>query len=134
MAANTTPIFTLTPVIGVAAISTANTARDGTGTIGTVLTGGANGTRITRITVQATVTTTAGIVRLFIGNDAGTPVISLWREISISEVTGSATVLEYYYVLSLTGESALVLPANYTLRASTHKAEAFNVIAEGGNY
>jgi len=131
MAANTDPIFTLTPVIGVAAISTANTARDGTGTIGTVITGATYGTRITRITIQAIVTTTAGMIRLFI--DSGAP-ISLWKEIAVDAITGSASVEEFVYVLELPGERALILPAGYILMASTHNAEAFNVIAEGGDY
>lgn len=134
MAANTTPIFTLTPIVGAAAISTANTNRDGTGTIGTVITGGTEGTRISRITVKATVTTTAGMVRLYIGDDAGTPNIRLWREIVVTAITVAAATAGFVYVMNLTGESALILPPNYTLRASTHNAEAFNVFAEGGDY
>jgi len=134
MSANTSPIFTLTPKIGVVNISTANANRDGTGDIGTVITGGANGTRISRITIKAAVTTTAGTVRLYIGNDAGTPVISLWREVLVTAITASATVAAFEYSLSLLGEGALILPPNYTLRASTEKAESFNVVAEGGDY
>jgi hypothetical protein len=74
------------------------------------------------------------MVRLFIGDDAGTPVISLWKEIAVTAVTGGASLPEFSYTMALLGESALILPANYTLRASTHNAEAFNVIAEGGDY
>jgi len=134
MAANTAPIFTLTPVAGVAQISTANTNRDGSGTLGTVLTGATYGTRIHRITIKATVSTTAGMVRLFIGDDAGTPNIYLWREIPVTAITVSATAAGFSYILSLQGEAALILPAGYTLRASTHNAETFNVVAEGGTY
>lgn len=134
MPANTSPVFTLTPKIGMAAISTANTNRDGTGTIATVLTGGTYGTRISRIIIKATVTTTAGMVRLYIGDDAGTPNIRLWREIVVSAITVSASVAGFVYIMSLPGESALILPPNYTLRASTHNAEALNVVAEAGDY
>lgn len=134
MTANLNPIFTLTPKIGVALITTANTTRDGTGTMGTVITGGANGTRISRITIQSLGTNTDGVIRLYIGDDAGTPVISLWKEILAPATTGSVTVLEFSSSISLTGESALVLPSGYTLRASTHIAEPYNVIAEGGDY
>ena len=131
MAANVNPIFTLTPVIGIASISVANTNRDGTGTLGSVVTGGVNGTRITKITVQATVTTTAGMGRLFIysGETA-----YLWREVPVSATTGSDSVAEFVCTLELLGERALVLPSDYILKASTHNAEAFNVIAEGGDY
>ena len=131
MTANVEPIFALTPVIGTVEIHTANTARDGSGTIGTVLTGGANGTRVTRIIVQALVTTTAGVVRLFIDSGA---VIYLWKEILVAAITGSATVLEFVSVLNLLGELALVLPSGYILMASTHNAESFAIIAEGGDY
>jgi hypothetical protein len=131
MAVNTTPIFTLTANVGCVAISTANTNRDGTGTIGTVLTAGSYGTRITRITIQATVTTTAGMVRLYIYTGS---TYYLWREQPIAAVTPSATVKAENYTINLLGEEALVLPSGYSLRASTEKAENFNIIAEGGDF
>jgi hypothetical protein len=131
MAANVNPIFTLTPVIGCVEISTANTGRDGSGTLGTVITGSTNGTRVNRITIQAIETTTAGMIRLFINTGAA---ILLWKEIPVTAITGSATVIEYTYTLELLGERALNLPSGYSLDASTEVAESFNVIAEGGNY
>lgn len=134
MSANVDPIFTLIPVISSGSLSSANTARDGTGEIVTIITGATNGTRIGKVTVQATNTTTAGMVRLFIGNSSGSPIISLWKEIPVTALTGSGSVPEFSYILLLTGEEGLILPENYTLRASTHNAETFNVIAEGGNY
>jgi hypothetical protein len=131
MAANTTPIFTNVGVFPVAQISSANTNRDGTGTIVSVVTGSTNGTRITRITIQAIVTTTAGMVRLYIKNGA---VVALWKEVAVTATTGSASVPEFSSVLEFTGERALILPSGVELQASTHNAEAFNVFAEGGNY
>ena len=131
MSANTEPIFSLTPVIGAVVIDTANTNRDGTGDLGTVITGSTNGTRITRITIQALETTTAGMVRLYI--DIGAT-IHLWKEIPVTAITGSASVAEFVYVFELIGERALVLPSGYILMASTHNAEDFNIIAEGGDY
>lgn len=131
MPANITPIFPLVPVMGLAQVTAANTNRDGTGTIVTVLTGAANGTRIHKIIVYATVTTTAGMVRLFI---TGGGVTRLWREIAIPAVTVSATVMAHSEIIELFGEDALHLPSTYILKASTHNAEAINVIAEGGDY
>lgn len=131
MPANTVPIFPLTPVIGAGQVSAANTARDGTGTLATILTGASNGTRIHKITIKGTVTTTAGMVRLFIDDLTNK---RLWREIPITAITGSASVAEFEYILQLFGEDALHLPNGYILKASTHNAEAINVIAEGGNY
>jgi len=134
MPANTAPIFTLTPTLDAGAISTANTARDGSGTISTIATGTANGKRISRITIQAISNTIAGQVRLFIGDDAGTPNVRLWKEIAVTAATVSATVQAFTYTLNLFGEQALILPLNYTLRAATHNAEAFNIHVEGGDY
>lgn len=131
MAANKEPIFTLTPVIGAVQISTANANLDGTGALGTVITGGTNGTRISKITIKSIVTTTAGIIRLFIDNGSAA---FLFKEILVAAITKSATVAAFAYELGLPGESALVLPTGYSLKAATEKAEAFNVIAEGGNY
>lgn len=131
MAANINPIFTLTPVIGVVNISTANTNRDGTGTLGTVITGSTNGTRISQIVIKALGTTTAGIVRLFIDNGVS---VHLWKEISISAISASDTVIAFSASVDLTGEYALILPNNYILKAGTEKAESFAVFAEGGNY
>jgi hypothetical protein len=132
MPANTNPIFPLTPVVGLAQVSAANTNRDGTGTLVNVLTGAANGTRIHKITIHAAVTTTAGMVRLFIF-DAGS-ITRLWKEIAILAITVSATVKGHEEIIELFGEDALHLPSGYILKASTHNAEAINVIAEGGNY
>lgn len=131
MSANINPIFTLIPHVGCAAISTANTTRDGTGTIGTVFTAGSNGSRIHRITIKATVTTTAGIVRLFLHDGSN---YFLWREVLVTAATPSGTVIAYEWIWEMPDEKSLVLNNNWSLRASTNNAENFNVIAEGGDY
>ncbi len=132
---STTPQYAATPKVGLANISTANTNRDGTGTIGTVLSAGASGTRIDRIVVIATSTTTAGMVRLFIHDGSA---YKLWREVPVSAVTPSASVATFYAAMSSNnaqdiGFLPLTLPTGYSLRASTHNAESFNVIAIGGD-
>lgn len=133
MTANTYPVFALTPRCGMAQISTANTNRDGTGTIGTVLAAGSNGTRIDLITIKATVTTTAGMIRLFIHDGTN---YRLWKEIAVSAITPSGTVAAFASILTpdTDGDLPLILPANYSLRASTNNAETFNVIAQGGDF
>jgi hypothetical protein len=132
MAANTIPVFTLTPVLGAVQISTANANRDGNGTLGTVVTGGAYGTRISRITIKAQVTTTAGMVRLFIEDSMGSKF--LWKEILVTAITASATVAAFESIIDLTDDYALVLPVNYILKASTEKAELFSITVNGGSY
>ena len=119
---STSAQYAATPKTEVAQISTANTARDGTGTVATVDTAGTNGSRIDDLTIIATGTTTAGLVRLFISN--GT-ITRLWREIAVSAITPSATVSPFS---SLLGNLALVLQSGWSLRASTHNAETFNVL------
>jgi len=105
-----------------AQVTTANTARDGTGTIATVFTAGSSGSRIDDLTIQATATTTAGMIRLFLHDGTNT---RLLREISVSAATPSATVAAYTSSLS---NLALILQSGWSLRASTEKAETFNVI------
>lgn len=124
-----TPNYAAAPRVGVAAISTANTARDGSGTIGNVLTAGAAGSRVDVIVVHATATTTAGMVRLFL-HDGTTA--RLWREVPIAAETPSGTVPARNVELFL--EEPVLLPSGWSLRASTHNAEAFNVVAFGGDY
>lgn len=122
------------PKVGVGQISTANTARDGTGTIGTVFTAGSNGSRIDMIDVQATATTTAGMVRLFVHN--GTNAILL-GELPVVAVTPSGTNPAFSAQLNtntMTQLLPIVLPTGWSLRASTNNAEAFNVIAFGGDF
>lgn len=135
MAANLNPVFALAPNLGslsTARISTANTNRDGTGTLGTACTGGTNGTRISRITIKATVTTTAGMVRLFISDGTNT---RLWKEVPVSAITVGASTAAFEAILSSPdGEPLLVLPSTYTLKAATHNAETFDVIAQAADF
>ena len=129
MAANTTPVFTLTPIVAIAQISTANTNRDGSGTIGTVYTPGANGGRLEYVRVQATGTTTVGVVRLYIHDGTNA---RLWKELLVTAITPLTTV-EAFSIEYIPTE-ALVLPSGYSLRASTHNAETFNVFAHAGDF
>ena len=114
--------YAATPAGAMAVISAANTARDGTGTIVNVETAGASGTRIDDIAIVATGTTTAGMVRLFLHDGTNA---RLWREVPVSAVTPSGTVPAFTATLS---NLALVLQTGWSLRASTHNAESFNVL------
>lgn len=129
------PGYASTVKVGIGALSVANTNRDGTGTIETVFTAGASGSRIDRIVIKAKGNTTAGVIRLFIYNGTTS---YLWREIAVSAITVSATVAGFESAMSSNnaadiGFLPLVLPVNYILKASTHNAETFNVIAIGGD-
>src|SRR6266566_1177651 len=72
--ANTSPVFTLVPNVGLAAPSAANTKSDGAGTVGTdifkAFTAGANGSFVTRVRINpvasaAGTATTATVGRVF---------------------------------------------------------------------
>lgn len=131
--ANTTPLFTITPRAGMVRISTANTGRDGSGTTGDVLTGATSGTRIDRVVITATGTTTAGMVRLFIYD--GSANTRAWREVPVTAITVAASTAAFTATISSPdGAPLLVVPNAYVLRASTHNAETFDVIALGGDY
>ena len=126
--------YASTPKVGVGQISTANTNRDGTGTIDTVFTAGSSGSRIDMIDVQATATTTAGMIRLFVHDGTSAFLVA---ELPVVAVTPSATNPAYSQQLNtntMTQFLPIVLPTGYSLRASTNNAEAFNVIAFGGDF
>lgn len=127
----TSPNYAATPRASSVVISTANTARDGTGTLGTVFTAGTGGSRIDRIIAHATVATTAGMVRLFVHDGTNA---RLWRELPVEAVTPSASVPAWSAELLFPSNNPLVLPSGWSLRASTHNAQSFVVVAFGADY
>jgi hypothetical protein len=125
----TSPNFTKTPRTERGLLSAANANRDGTGTIVNLFDAAATvGSRIERITISAIGTTTAGMVRLYIFDGTN---IDLYLEIPVTAVTPSATVQSY---INSTGSLGIILSSGKSLRASTHNAESFRVIVEGGNF
>jgi len=122
------PIYFTTPVAGLGQVSAANTGRDGSGTLVDILTGATAGTKIEEVRIKATVSTTGGMVRLFIYD--GSSVTRLFDEVPIAAATVSATVEADETVVFYDN---LVLPNGYILRAATHNAEAINVIAIGAS-
>jgi hypothetical protein len=124
----TSPVFAVTPRIGLGQVTAANANRDGTGTVVDIITGGTNGTKISEIVIEATATTTAGMVRLYLNDGTNT---RLFDEISVAAATPSATV-KTTRVSTL--YQNLTLPNNtWKLRASTEKAEVINVIIFGAD-
>jgi hypothetical protein len=110
---------------GKVTISTANSNLDGTGTLGTLLTGASNGTLIKTIIVKATVSTTEGMVRVFIYD--GSSNTRLLQEIPVPSVTIAATTPAFEY----TWDCDIKLEAGWELKVSTENSESFNVIAQG---
>lgn len=127
MAAN--PVFAVTPRIGMAQVSVANSNRDGTtGTYVDVITGASTGTRISEIVVEATVTTTAGMVRLFITDGTNT---RMFDEVLIAAATPGANTRA---TRVSTIYNNLILPnQNWRIRASTEIGNTINVFALGAD-
>jgi hypothetical protein len=131
MAVNTSPIFTLTPVIGVAQLSTADALRNSGSPI-SVITGNTNGTRITRVVIQSTGSQISnGMIRLFVTSNGSS---MLYNETAVTTSVPSGSVVGFRSALEYTGERAIILPSGVSLKASTTVSETFNVIAEGGDY
>jgi PKD repeat protein len=124
--------FTNQPSNGnLAQVSAANANRDGSGTVVTVYTAGAYGGRIERIALKAVVTTTAGMVRLFLQSGGVTRLI---HEELVAAITPSATVAAFSANIS-GGAFPLVMQPGAVLIACTEKAEAINVVpVEAGNF
>lgn len=114
--------FATTPRAAVGVLSAANTNRDGTGTLVTIMAAGASGSRIDDITIIGTGTVTAGVVRLFLHDGTSA---RLLREALVTATTPSATVEAFTLRLSNLG---ICIPTGWSLRASTHNAEGFNVL------
>lgn len=129
-----TPSYAASPKVGLGQVTVANPNRDGTGTLATILTAGANGSRVDSLALKATVTTTAGAVRLFLHDGTSARLLT---EVPVQAVTPSATNPAWEVQLSTNSMSQvlpIILPTGYSLRASTEKAEAINVIAVGGDF
>ena len=138
MPANTIPIFTLTPVISKANITSAATALDGT-TATLIWTAGSNGGFITSMTVKSTTTTAtsaAATLRIWVnnGSTSGTAANNfLIKEYTIGAVTAgnTAATLNYEFPINLQ------LPATYTIYvaiATMAGSTGWDVTGIGANY
>ncbi|MGH7275358.1 MAG: hypothetical protein ACREIQ_13045, partial [Nitrospiria bacterium] len=92
MAANAIAKFTDGGRVWLGQVSVANTALDGSGTIATIVSAGTAGSLLELIRVKATVTTTAGMVRLFIHDGSN---FRLYKEIPVTAATPSGVVQSF---------------------------------------
>ena len=135
MAANTKPIYPLTPVIGMSTIATANTAKDGTGTVVTLFTAGTDGGRVDKIKVRPTGTSVQTVLRVFLNNGLtnATPANNtLYMERTIPAYTLSETTEQ----LDIAVQLDVALPAGWKVNCAigTTVASALALTCEGGNY
>lgn len=111
-------------------VSAANTNRDGTGTIVSIATGSTAGFKINSIVVKHTVTTTAGMIRLYLSVDGGTTWV-LFDEIEVAAITPSASVSSHRAVRNY--NDLVLMGTSMKLGASTHAAESCKVYALGAD-
>lgn len=112
MAANTTPVYPLTPgQVWGTVLTSANTAYDGTGTVDTIATGTTNGKRIKSVILNAAGTNVATLARFFINNGSANSSATnnwLFKEVTLPATTASSTAL-------VTPGGGIEVPMNFTL-------------------
>jgi hypothetical protein len=131
MAASINAIYPKKPNVGVAVISAANTNRVVTGITGLTLlfTAGSDGSRLDSITAIATGATTQGALRFWYYIGTGNAV--MWEEDLVTAITPGAGVAPFLKELLPVNWG---IPAGSFIYVSTNNAEAFSVIARGGDY
>ena len=125
-----TPSFIFTPRENSVNVALDNTNRDGSGTVSSLIIGASAGTKINEIVAQATVTTTAGMIRVFLSTDGATT----WRlfdELPISANTVSAS--NGGLRVAKTYSNLILDDSNCELGVTTHNSESINVFALGGD-
>lgn len=125
---STTPNYAASPKIGSANVSTAEASLTAPTATGTIVSAGASGTRIDMATIQATGTTTAGLMRLYLHDGTNYRLI---KEVEVRAAVPSSTQLAFN--ASVTFDGGLNLPTGWSLRAAPSKSEAFTVTAFGGD-
>lgn len=134
MAANTSPIFALSPEAAFVTVTAATTDRTGATTtnLAELLTAATDGTKITQIGAKAAGTNTATAVLIFITDTAGANP-KLYDEIAMEAVTASTTVTSQRQV---TAYSDLQLKAGQKVLAgiTVAQTDGINIFAIKGDY
>jgi hypothetical protein len=134
MAANTSPIFALSPELSFATVTAATTDRTGatmTNTV-TLLTAATNGTKITQIGAKVAGTNAATLVLIFISDSSGAN-FKLFDEIVLNSVTANTTTTSQRAV---TAYSDLQLKAGQVVKVGMTVAvsDGVNCFAIKGDY
>lgn len=148
MAANTSPIFPLTPNIGCAVPTAGNTKSDGQGTIGTdifkAFTAGAAGAYVSKVkwtpTATAAATATTGTVgRVYVSSATSGAVTSantfLLGEVALVSQTADSSTTP---IVSLEVPINQAIPAGWTILVTNHvlpaASSAWQATVFGGDY
>ena len=134
MAANTSPIFALSPEAAFVTVTAATTDRTGATTtnLSELLTAATDGTKITQIGAKAAGSNTGCLVLIFITDTAGANP-KLYDEIGMEAVTASTTTTSQRQV---TAYSDLQLKAGQKVLAgiTVAQTDGINIFAIKGDY
>lgn len=139
MPANTDPIFTLTPNVGFARLTAANTASDGSGASATLFTAGANGSLLFKVRYSNSQATAAAsspmVVRLFLTDNAGAN-LRLLAEFVVPAATRSTTVAGVSGVLNFFEGLAIPTGSLVKIVQSVYAGaqDQMDYVAEGGDF
>lgn len=126
----TTPQFTSAPRVAIITLSVQNPNRDGTGAFGVgSFQAAPQGSRLDRMVIKASGRTTAGLIRLFLTDGAKTVLVS---EVQVEAVNPSESLPAFEGVSEFLG--GLAIPAGFSFKVSTEKADAINVSLFGGDF
>lgn len=137
MAANTAPIFVLTPKAWALQTSgTAVTATTGTDSNIQVLgTAGANGSRIENVYINPMATIASAMVVRFWLNDGTNPGTSADNTLIHEETISTTTVGNSAAATAIIWNAQLTIPAGWKLKvACTIAAQSMSISAVGGDY
>lgn len=136
MAANTSPIYVLTPRVDWnTVIATQNTAKDGTGTVVTVFTAGVDGSYVSFLKMRSIGTNIPSVVRIFINNGSTNATAAnnaLFAEATLPATTLSEVAAQPDILIPL----GFGLPAGYKINITvgTTVAAGYIPTVVGGDY
>lgn len=137
MAQNTSPIFTQTPRLGFAVVtSTANTSFDmTTGESASLFTAGPSGSYVTKMRLKPSGSTAASVFRVFLNNGGDTTVAAnntLYAELSVPAITANQTLAQNDFEIPIN----IAIPANYVLYGTNGTAlgGGYDIVTVAGDY
>lgn len=131
MAANTNPIFTLTPIVGAALCPAVDTSQTAPSTSATLVTGGTNGTRVGEIVAIPVGTVVTGLINLFLHNGS---TFFLFDQLTVGAATVSQSAAWTRFWKPYRN---LNVPSGWTLKITNTNASnnsLISVVAFGGDF
>lgn len=107
-------------------VNTPNSFLNGSGSITTIISAGSNGTIVNNVIINATGSTSLGMIRLFINDGSSN---FLYEEIHVNANDQTEVVQSFNY----TYNAPILLKNGFSLGVSTEMGDTFSVIANGND-